>query len=160
MTQMAGQRPIDRLLAEYGESHRDPVNVGIHMVAVPAIFWSVIAMLWELPVPAGLQASRWLNWATLFALLASVYYVLLSTRLAAVMIVFIAVCLILAASWPASLGSLWRVALVVFTVAWVAQFLGHRMEGRRPSFFKDAQFLLIGPAWVMLYLARRLGIAY
>ena len=53
-----------------------------------------------------------------------------------------------------------RWASVLFVAAWVFQFAGHEVEGRKPSFFKDLQFLLIGPAWLMHFIYRRLGIPY
>jgi uncharacterized membrane protein YGL010W len=49
---------------------------------------------------------------------------------------------------------------VVFAVAWIGQFVGHGIEGRKPSFLEDVKFLLIGPAWLLGDLYRRLGIAY
>src|SRR5690606_9967059 len=53
-------------------------------------------------------------------------------------------------------GLLW-LAVGVFVVAWIAQFIGHRIEGRKPSFLTDLVYLLIGPAWVLSKLYRRLG---
>jgi uncharacterized membrane protein YGL010W len=57
--------------------------------------------------------------------------------------------------WP-----LWATSLVVFVVAWIGQFIGHAVEGKRPSFFKDVQFLMIGPLWLLGFVYRKLGIAY
>ena len=54
---------------------------------------------------------------------------------------------------------LW-LAIAVFVVAWIAQFIGHHIEGRRPAFFTDLVYLLIGPAWIVAKIMRRLGIAY
>ncbi|HET6546035.1 MAG TPA: Mpo1-like protein, partial [Rhodanobacteraceae bacterium] len=54
---------------------------------------------------------------------------------------------------------LW-LALAVFAVAWIGQFAGHGLEGRRPSFATDLVYLLVGPAWLMAKLLRRLGISY
>jgi uncharacterized membrane protein YGL010W len=49
---------------------------------------------------------------------------------------------------------------VIFVVGWIGQFIGHAIEGKRPSFMKDIQFLLIGPLWLLGHLYRKLGIAY
>ncbi len=49
-------------------------------------------------------------------------------------------------------------AIGVFVVAWVGQFIGHAIEGRRPSFLTDLAYLLVGPAWLMDKLLRRVGI--
>ena len=57
------------------------------------------------------------------------------------------------------LALLW-IALVLFAVAWVLQFVGHHVEGKKPSFLRDIQFLMVGPAWLMHFLYRRAGIPY
>ena len=50
--------------------------------------------------------------------------------------------------------------LILFVAAWIGQFIGHRIEGKKPSFFKDILFLLVGPLWILAFLYRRLGIRY
>jgi len=55
---------------------------------------------------------------------------------------------------------LWQLALGVFVIAWILQFIGHAVEGKRPSFFTDVRFLLIGPAWLLAFLYRALGWRY
>ena len=50
-------------------------------------------------------------------------------------------------------------AIGVFVVAWIAQFVGHKVEGKRPSFLTDLAYLLIGPAWIVAKIMRRVGIA-
>jgi uncharacterized membrane protein YGL010W len=49
---------------------------------------------------------------------------------------------------------LFYTSLLIFVVAWVGQFYGHHIEGKKPSFLKDLQFLLIGPAWVLEKLSK------
>lgn len=152
-------RSIQSLLDEYGESHRDPVNKTIHWICVPLILWSVMALLWALPAPAGgFPAS---SWAVLAVTLAQIYYFVVSPRLAlgilAFMLAALAVCWLVATYVPAPL---WLVAVAVFVGAWIGQFVGHHIEGKKPSFFKDIQFLLIGPAWLMAFVYRRQGWRY
>jgi uncharacterized membrane protein YGL010W len=53
---------------------------------------------------------------------------------------------------------LWGIALIIFILAWIGQFWGHKIEGKKPSFIKDVQFLMIGPAWVMSFLFRKAGL--
>ena len=62
----------------------------------------------------------------------------------------------------AALGptSLWQACLILFVVGWLFQFIGHKVEGKKPSFFEDLQFLLIGPAWLLAAIYRKLGIRY
>ena len=66
------QRPIDLWFARYSDDHRNAVNQRIHMIAVPLILWSVIALLWCLPVIEGL--SRPGLWAALAMFLAWMFY--------------------------------------------------------------------------------------
>jgi uncharacterized membrane protein YGL010W len=51
-------------------------------------------------------------------------------------------------------------AIVVFVLAWIGQFIGHMVEGRKPSFFEDLGFLLVGPAWLLSFVYQRAGIRY
>ncbi|HWP94586.1 MAG TPA: Mpo1-like protein [Gammaproteobacteria bacterium] len=154
-------RSLQSWLDEYGESHRHPVNKRIHWVCVPLIMLSVLGLLWELPRPAPLVAfGPFVNWATLLVALACAYYFLLSRPLALGMLaVSVVLCTMLLAlqqlPWP-----LWQTSLAIFAGAWLGQFIGHAIEGRKPSFFKDIQFLLIGPAWLLAHLYRRWGIVY
>ncbi|MBY8977872.1 DUF962 domain-containing protein [Rhodobacteraceae bacterium NNCM2] len=158
MTHPSNGRAIDRLLAEYGESHQNETNKAIHWICVPVIVWTVIALLWSLPSPFGIW---WVNWATVVLVASLVYYVVLSPALAVGFAVFGVACVYLIilyeASWPLPL---WQFALIIFVLAWLGQFWGHKVEGKKPSFFKDIQFLMIGPAWLMSFLYRRWGIAY
>ena len=147
-------------LAEYGESHRNPVNKTIHWICVPLIYWSVFALLWAIPAPQ-LLTSNGLNWAVLALVLVQAYYFVLSPKLGIglllVNVLVYALTWWLAATVPVPI---WVLALVVFVAAWIGQFIGHHIEKKKPSFFKDIQFLLIGPAWLMGHLYRRLGISF
>ena len=140
-------RKIDLLFARYGESHRNPTNKTIHWICVPLITWSLLAALWA-----------WTPWAA-YAMIAFAvaFYAWLSWPIAVGMLVVSALMV-----WPlAQLGGyVLTIAIVVFVAAWVGQFIGHRIEGKKPSFFEDIKFLLIGPAWLLGFVYRRFGIAY
>lgn len=154
-------RRIDALLAEYGESHQNETNKAVHWICVPAIVWSIAAILWSLPVPGVFGAVPGLNWLTLILALSLVYYVTLSVPLAVGFAVFSALCVGVILAYEAwAPVPLWQAALGVFVLAWLGQFWGHKVEGKKPSFFKDVQFLLIGPAWLMSFLYRRWGLSY
>ena len=154
-------RTIDALLAEYGESHQNPFNKKIHWIAVPVIFWTVLALLWSVPVPSIFSGVSMLNWGTLLLLATLVYYFVLSPVLAIGMANFSVLCVILVRAYEKSIAlPLWQGALIVFVIAWAFQFWGHQVEGKKPSFFKDVQFLLIGPAWLMSFVYKKLGIKY
>lgn len=153
---------LDSLLTEYGDSHRNAVNKAIHWLCVPVIAWTVVALLWWLPFPLYEGALGIpLNWAIVVLVLAQAYWFSLSWRLGLGLLVYnlfmiqLTVLVELSAPWP-----LWQVAVVLFVTSWIGQFIGHVFEGRRPSFFKDLQFLLIGPAWLMAALYRVMGLRY
>ncbi len=154
-------RTVAEWLGEYGASHQNPTNKLLHWLCVPPIVLSVMGFLWALPVPAGFAAgSPWLNWATLAAAAALVYYFALSPALAAGVLLAFLVLLAVTHSLAQLPWPLWLSSLVIFVVAWIGQFVGHAVEGRRPSFFKDLQFLLIGPLWLLAAAYRRFGLPY
>jgi len=153
-------RTIHQWLDEYGASHRNPTNKLLHWLCVPVITLCVIGLLASLPVPAAAGAYPWLNWGTLFAVAALAWYVVVSPRLAIGMVaVFLAILGVLdwMQGWPLPL---WQSCLAAFVIAWIGQFIGHAIEGQRPSFFKDLQFLLVGPLWLLAFVYRRLGLKY
>ncbi len=158
-------RKVDRLLAEYGESHQHATNETIHWVCVPAIFFSIVGLISSLPSGPMAAAEPWLgnwaNWGVPGLLVLAVYYWLLSPPLALGMVGFSVACLQVAAVVAAhSPVPLWAVCIGIFAVAWAFQFVGHHMEGKKPSFLKDVQFLLIGPAWLMHFIYKKAGIPY
>ena len=154
-------RTVDQWLDEYGDSHRHPVNKLLHWICVPPIVLSVLGLLWSLPVPPLLSAvSPWLNWASIVAALGIVYYLMLSPALA-LGIAPLIIALLEVVRWLDTLAwPLWASCLAIFVVAWIGQFIGHAIEGKRPSFFKDVQFLLIGPLWLLAFVYRALGLRY
>jgi uncharacterized membrane protein YGL010W len=154
-------RSVADWLGEYGQSHADPTNKLLHWICVPLIVLAVIGFLWSLPVPdAFVAVSPWLNWATVVALLALIYYAVLSLSLAAGIGIAFAVLLAIVNAMTELPWPLWMSCLAIFVIAWIGQFIGHAIERKRPSFFKDVQFLLIGPLWLVAALYRRLGVPY
>ena len=154
-------RSIHVWFAEYNESHRHPTNKLLHWICVPFIVVSLVGLLWSLPVPARFgELPAMVNWATIFIVCSLLYYTYLSRGLAAGMIPVVAVVAVLI-SWLDRLpAALWSICLLIFVLSWIGQFIGHRIEGRSPSFCKDVQFLLIGPLWLLGHVYRRLGIRY
>lgn len=153
-------RPIDRYFAHYGADHQDPINQTIHWICVPLIVWSVIAALWTVPVPS--QLGRPGLWAALAMFLAFLWYYRQSRRLGLAMaLAFMGLAFVteLLFRWVGSTGLL-LLAIVVFVGAWIGQFIGHRIEGRKPSFLTDLFYLLVGPAWLMAKTLRRLRVPY
>jgi len=141
-------RDIDVLLARYAESHRNPVNELIHFICIPAIVFSLLGILWAIhPVVALLVVAA-----------ALVYYVRLSRPFALGMAAMAAVMLGLLNMLPD--GTVLVTSIGVFVLAWIGQFIGHHIEGKKPSFFDDLRFLLIGPLFVLSFLYRRIRLAY
>ena len=154
-------RSVADWLGEYGVSHANPTNKLLHWICVPLIVLAVMGFIWSIPVPGAFAAlSPWLNWATLVALLALLYYASLSAALAVGIALAFAVLFVLLDAFQSLPWPLWATSLTIFVVAWIGQFIGHAVEGKRPSFFKDVQFLLIGPLWLVAALYRKLGLAY
>ena len=153
------RREVDRWLGNYSEDHRNPINILIHWICVPLILWTVIALLWVVPVPAMLGRAG--LWAAVAMFAALSFYLRLSRPLGLGMFVaFVVLGLITEAlyRWLGPAALMW-LAIGVFVVAWIAQFVGHKVEGKKPSFLTDLAYLLIGPAWIVAKIMRRLGIA-
>jgi uncharacterized membrane protein YGL010W len=145
---MSEPRPIDVLLAKYSESHLNHTNEIIHFVCVPAIVFSLLGLIWSLQPMAALGV----------VLLSLAYYVRLSIPFAAGMLVMSLVMLgVLSVLPPPAILPL---SIAIFVLAWIGQFIGHKIEGKKPSFFDDVRFLLIGPLFVLSFLYRKLKLAY
>lgn len=154
------ERPIDRWFASYSGDHRNRTNQRIHVIAVPAILWSVIALLWCIPSPGTLFRPG--LWAGLAMFAAWLFYDRASRRLGAGMAASLVLLALITHFLYERLGAanLAWFALGVFVAAWIGQFVGHKIEGKKPSFLTDLTYLLIGPAWVLAKLYRKLGWSY
>jgi uncharacterized membrane protein YGL010W len=157
-------KALNNLLEEYGESHQNSTNKLIHWICVPLIFYSIIALVYSIPNEILIPIfgdSIWANWATITLVIVLIYYAKLSIPIAIGMLLFSAVCMFVCQYLSSTVDvSLWIIALVIFVAAWAGQFYGHKVEGKKPSFLKDLQFLLIGPAWLMHFLFEKWGIKY
>jgi uncharacterized membrane protein YGL010W len=145
----------------YAGDHQHPTNRALHWLCVPAILWCVIALIWTIPVPPQLGRPGFWAMVAMFGAFAFYYYRLSRVIGLSMAVAFIVLGIVTEffyrALGPASLAWL---AFGVFVVAWVGQFVGHHIEGRRPSFLTDLAYLLIGPAWLMSKLLRRAHVAY
>ncbi len=154
-------RTVNQWLDEYGESHRNVTNKFIHWICVPAIFFSITGLLYSIKIPFHLNKNLQLNVAMIVLLLVVIYYLILSTSLGFGMLIFAIFCMIICFVLESYLPiSLWLFSVIVFIAAWIGQFYGHKVEGKKPSFFKDLQFLLIGPMWLMSFVYRKIGVKY
>jgi uncharacterized membrane protein YGL010W len=152
-------KSIDQWLAEYGESHTNETNKIIHWICVPTIFFCIVVFFYGVKLPITIGVIQ-INVAMILILLLIIYYFSLSKTLSIGMLLFVSFCLWLCSIIESSnIIPLWQLCLIAFTLAWIGQFYGHKVEGKKPSFFKDIQFLLIGPAWLMSFVYKKLGIA-
>ncbi len=154
-------RSIQEWLDEYDESHRNKTNKALHWICVPLIMFSLLGLLYPLSLPFAQNFFPFqLNGASVFMMLALFYYLLISWTLTIGMLMVSALMYIFLEQLSTLSTPLWLISVVVFTLAWIGQFIGHKVEGRKPSFFKDLQFLLIGPLWLLAFVYRKLQIRY
>ena len=151
-------RSIQKWLDAYGVSHQNATNKRIHWICVPAIVFSLFGLLTAAPVPAFMPV----NWVVVVGVLVLLFYLRLSVPIT---IGFVFIFLFLMYGNAYLLTRLGRSNLVwfslgLFVLAWIGQFIGHKIEGAKPSFFQDLQFLLIGPAWLLHFIYKKLNIPY
>lgn len=146
-------RTLSEWFAEYAVSHQNPRNKSIHYICVPAIFFSIVGLL--MSIPSGFIKKLFNfnfpileNWAFLILIFVLFFYFRLSFSMGLKVGIFSILCLILNYA-ISQFVTLWIFSIVLFLLAWIGQFYGHTIEGKKPSFLKDLQFLLIGPAWVL-----------
>ena len=163
-------KTIDQWLDEYGESHKNKINKTIHWICIPIIMFSLIGMLWTIPYPSVFDNIPFIgehhlvNFGSIFLFLALLFYIRLSLPL---FVGFIVVSTLIVVGnheiFKALDGNrlyMLLASISIFVAAWIGQFIGHNIEGKKPSFFKDLQFLLIGPAWLLHFIYKKAGISY
>ena len=138
---------------EYADIYQNSTNQNIHYLCVPAIFFSVIGLLMSIPSSflentLGLYNPLIENWAAITSIFILFFYLRLGFWYFIQMLFFICVSII-GNFWLGSIVNLFYGSLILFVIAWIGQFYGHHIEGKKPSFAKDLQFLLIGPLWVV-----------
>jgi uncharacterized membrane protein YGL010W len=158
VTRGATMRSVDDWFSHYGDDHRHPLNRAIHWICVPAILWAVVAALWLVPVSPSIGRPGF--WCGLAMVGAFAFYWRLSRPLGAAMLLVFVLFGFATEGLYRTLGPqhLLALAIGVFVLAWIGQFIGHRIEGRRPSFLTDLAYLLIGPAWLAGKVMRRFGL--
>ncbi len=139
-------KTIQEWFDEYSESHQDPTNKLMHWVCVPTIYFSII----------GILANFSVLLAALVFVLALIFYARLDIVLAIAMAILTLVMAWMIWILPKGFG----LYISLFILAWIGQFYGHKVEGKKPSFFKDLQFLLIGPIWCLDTLLGKVSLKY
>ncbi len=141
------ERRVDQLLAHYGASHTHPTNELIHFIAIPLIMFSLVGMMFSL--------HPWV--AYLFVAASMVYY----ARLSMVFLLTMSAGSVAMLALIHAVGDrLLPLSVGIFVVAWIFQFIGHKIEGKKPSFFEDIQYLWVGPLFVLSKLFEKLGVRW
>lgn len=164
---LGAKREVDILFDKYAESHQSHTNEVIHWICVPLIVFSLLGLVWAIPFPylefLG-KYNGFVNWASFLIAFSIYYYYRLSPVMSYLMLLLIfAMSFFIvqlekveAAGGPA----LWLVCAVIFVLAWIGQFIGHKIEGKKPSFLEDVKFLLIGPIWLLHFICKKIGLRY
>ncbi|MEO9522705.1 DUF962 domain-containing protein [Marinobacter alexandrii] len=155
-------RSLAQFLSDYGDSHQNNFNQWVHIVCVPAIVFSTLGLLWLIPIGSWLgltgTTGEWVNGATLLAAISGLVYLRLSVGVFVLMAGWFAVSALIIQGVLAAGWSLFWTSLVVWIAAWALQVYGHKIEGKKPSFVEDLVFLLIGPIFVSIEFASKLGV--
>lgn len=167
MKQQVKQRPVDQYFDQYAESHQNPTNKMVHWVCVPLIVFSLLGLVWSIPFPylkfLG-QYNGYFNWASFLIAFSIFYYYKLSPILSYIMLLIVfgfSYLIIELDLWQKAGGpAVWQVSLAIFVLSWIGQFIGHKIEGKKPSFLDDIKFLLIGPIWLVHFILKRFNIRY
>ena len=156
-------KSIHHWISAYGENHQNPTNKKIHWVCVPIIMFTLLGLLSLVNFNISLNEYVYdINISYVLIIFTLFFYLRLSIVISVGMFLTATVQLIIIYYFGSILSDqmLLYIYLGVFITAWIGQFIGHKIEGKKPSFFKDLQFLLIGPAWLLGFIYRKLGIRY
>jgi uncharacterized membrane protein YGL010W len=141
-------KSLHQWMEEYAVSHQNPTNIKIHTYAVPLIFIVTLGILWQVPNP-GFMGGQTVRLVHVVMCLALYFYYRLGRNVFRTMTIFMAGSLLFNQIGLFLMGEGYLfLLLVTFLFAWLAQFYGHKVEGKKPSFINDLQFLLVGPVWV------------
>ena len=136
---------LTRLLESYEKSHQNPINEAIHIIAIPLIMFSIL----------GMTAAFDIFLEYLLVGIVFFYYLKLSKIAAVLMLVWLLIYLGLVALLKPYII---EISILLFAFGWILQFFGHFIEGKRPSFFEDLRYFLIGPLFVAQKLISKFGI--
>ena len=136
---------LTRLLESYEKNHQNPINEAIHIIAIPLIMFSIL----------GMTAAFDIFLEYILVGIVFFYYLKLSKIAALLMLVWLLIYLGLVVLLKPYII---EISILLFAFGWILQFLGHFIEGKRPSFFEDLRYFLIGPLFVAQKLISKFGI--
>ncbi|WP_316745917.1 DUF962 domain-containing protein [Pedobacter gandavensis] len=166
-TKAVEKSKVDVLFDKYAESHQNHTNELIHWICVPLIVFSLLGLVWAIPFPHLAFLGKYngfVNWASFLIAFSVYYYYKLSPVMSYLMLLFICLMsffIVMLEKWELAGGpAVWLVCAVIFVGAWIGQFIGHKIEGKKPSFLEDVKFLLIGPIWLLHFICKKIGLKY
>ncbi len=150
-------RKIDIWLDKYAESHQNSTNKLIHWFCVPIITFTLLGLLSFVKFSI---VNYNINLSIFLFIFAIFFYLRLSISLTIGMSIFagISILTINKLSLIFNTKELLIFYISIFIIAWIGQFIGHKIEGKKPSFLEDLKFLLIGPAWLLSFIYKKLNI--
>ena len=152
---------IDGWLKHYEDTHQDLTYPAIYWAAVPMVVVGTVGVLWTLPIPDGFfEISPLLNWGSAFLMSAAVYYFIISVSLAIGMLPFVLGVAGIQAWLEQSDFTPLRVSLGLLVAGIIGLFMGHRNKSSLRPVLQDLQLMMIGPAWLLSVLYRRIGIPF
>ena len=144
---------LQQLLDAYAVSHQNKTNKIIHYFCVPAIFFSIVGLLMSIPSGlitsvTGIENLLYANLGVVFLFLLMTFYIRLSLKIRFLILGFSILCIL--GNFQLALQTiLWKASVVIFDIAWIVQFYGYKIEGKKPSLLDDIKFLLVRPAWIL-----------
>lgn len=135
---------ISVLIKNYAKSHKHPINENIHIFAIPAIMFSIFGIL---------AAIDYLV-VIVFIIFSLMFYLKLSMKAFYLMTVWSLINMLFVYFL---FDNILLISVVTFILGWTIQFIGHFIEGKKPSFFEDIKYLLIGPLFVFENILSRFG---
>ncbi|MBC8987331.1 DUF962 domain-containing protein [Pedobacter sp. N36a] len=166
-TKAVEKSKVDVLFDKYAESHQNHTNEMIHWICVPLIVFSLLGLVWAIPFPYLAFLGKYngfVNWASFLIAFSVYYYYKLSPIMSYLMLLLICLMsffIVMLEKWELAGGpAVWLVCAVIFVGSWIGQFIGHKIEGKKPSFLEDVKFLLIGPIWLLHFICKKIGLKY
>ncbi|MDB5003265.1 MAG: hypothetical protein JWQ34_1490 [Mucilaginibacter sp.] len=161
------KRPIDVIIDQYASFHQKPANRLINYLCIPLIVFSVVGFVWSLPFPQlkflGVY-NTYLNWGSFLIAFSVYYYMRLSPILSYIilLLLFALVYIVIQLQLAEKSGGfvLPQVCVFIFIMANIAQFIGYRIEGRKPTFSDEFKFMLIAPLWLLSLVLKKFGVKY
>ena len=158
-------RKIDVLLDAYDASYQTDFGRKMQYVSVPVMLFGFLGMVYSIPIYLLFTSifepnvTKHINLASVLVVLATLYYLSLSIKLALSMLILLVLALAVIHVVELNYAApLWLMMAIIFGLAWIGQFLAHRHEEKKLPYFVSVQWLLIGPLWTLKQVYRRFGI--